>query len=151
MSASVATILAPGETACEGTDRLPRDLRALVHDYGYSVVNQFVSHGIRDASAIRHLIRAVHQGAREPGNKRPAAVNQAGRKAEAALDTWLVTHGATFTARMLIRAIRDSGHTVLPIGGTKAMQAAYTYTSGDVGRRLQAVMDVGDLEAWGER
>jgi len=40
-------------------DGLPADLRALVHDYGYEVVQAFLDHGVRRANQIRHLVETV--------------------------------------------------------------------------------------------
>lgn len=151
----------PGETRCDVVDRLPPALRALVHEYGASVVTSFVENGVRRPEVIRTLIRAVHVGAREPGNARPAAARLPGKGALAHLDAWLVAHGATFTAQMVVRAIRDSGFTVLPtMGPTQTMvQASEAAVSGGNvkctrqekhQRRLQAAMVAGDREAWGD-
>lgn len=40
-------------------DVLPPDLRALVHDYGYNVVNSFRQLGISKAKHIKHLVEVV--------------------------------------------------------------------------------------------
>lgn len=40
-------------------DALSPDLRALVHEYGLSLVHQFLNHGITKPKAIRHLVEYV--------------------------------------------------------------------------------------------
>jgi hypothetical protein len=56
---------------CETLDRLPPATRALVHEFGYSVVRAFDMAGVRDPKTIRVLIYAVWLGARELGNSVP--------------------------------------------------------------------------------
>lgn len=43
----------------EAIDRLSPEQRALVHEYGYAVVNNFMAHGIVKPKAIRHLVETV--------------------------------------------------------------------------------------------
>ena len=57
------------EVSCDVVDALPASTRALVHEFGYSVVRAFDMAGVRDPRVIRRLIHAVWLGAREPGNK----------------------------------------------------------------------------------
>lgn len=44
-------------------DNLPADIRALVHEFNWTMINPFLKAGIRDARQIKHLIRCVVQGA----------------------------------------------------------------------------------------
>jgi hypothetical protein len=44
-------------------DRLPADIRALVHEFNWTMIKPFLEAGVRDARRIRHLIRCVVQGA----------------------------------------------------------------------------------------
>lgn len=50
-------------------DDLSPDLRALVHEYGLTVVDSFMACGVSKAKHIRHLINTVHQGSVEIGNR----------------------------------------------------------------------------------
>lgn len=40
-------------------DALPPEIRALVHAYGYSVVNNFMACGVTKPKHIRHLVETV--------------------------------------------------------------------------------------------
>jgi len=40
-------------------DAMPAELRELVHEYGFNVVDQFMSHGITKERTIRHLVECV--------------------------------------------------------------------------------------------
>jgi hypothetical protein len=48
-------------------DGLPKDVRELVHEYGFTVVKAFLDQKITKASAIRHLIDTVRTGSIDPG------------------------------------------------------------------------------------
>jgi hypothetical protein len=145
----------PEEHPCDLVDRLPKDLRELVHEYGLSIVVTFYNNGIRNPATIRHLVRTARQGAREPGNRR-------GYKSRLAhLDAWLVAQGAGFTARQVVRVIREGNMTVLPMQGpTREMVcasiAAVTPGMGRIGTedkhncRLTAAMTAGDRALWGD-
>lgn len=43
-------------------DNMPADLRALVHEYGLTVVDAFVGHGVTKPRIIRHLVNTVLAG-----------------------------------------------------------------------------------------
>lgn len=45
-------------------DAMPADLRAVVHDEGYSAVRGFLQLGIRDAACIRRAIAYARAGER---------------------------------------------------------------------------------------
>lgn len=40
-------------------DHLPAEMRVLVNEYGYNVVNSFMSHGVTKARSVRHLVETV--------------------------------------------------------------------------------------------
>lgn len=40
-------------------DKLPQDIRSLVHEYGYSVVKSFMDCGVKKPKHIRHLVETV--------------------------------------------------------------------------------------------
>jgi hypothetical protein len=43
----------------DAIDRLPSDLRDLVHEYGYTVVKAHLDLGVRKAKHIRHLVETT--------------------------------------------------------------------------------------------
>jgi hypothetical protein len=149
----------PDEDHCAVVDRLPKDLRALVHDYGYSVVVQFYDAGIQKPGQIRHLIAVARLGAREPGNQRPAKISP-GVRAINALDIALTEAGAGLHARPVARHLRDLGYVIVPrTGPTREMVDASmaTVSAGNLmvskpekhQRRLQAAINAFDAEMWG--
>lgn len=40
-------------------DKLPRDIRELVHDYGYTTVRALMDVGIRKSNHIRHVVETI--------------------------------------------------------------------------------------------
>ena len=54
-------------------DALPKDVRELVHEYGYSVIDAFLCQGVTKASAIKHLIQRVKTGSIDPGTGKGSA------------------------------------------------------------------------------
>lgn len=40
-------------------DDLPPDLRALVNEYGFHVVNTLMAHGVTKAKSIRHIVETL--------------------------------------------------------------------------------------------
>lgn len=160
MSATQKSIFAPqmGEDRCSVVDRLPKALRGLVHEYGYSVVLAFHEAGVRDPNIIRHLIVSVWRGAREPGNKRPGSISAAQRGLNA-LDVTLTALGAGVPAIAVARHLRDFGFTLAPIDGPSAamLEASMaTVTNHDVTvdkagkhhRRLTAALRAADADLW---
>jgi hypothetical protein len=51
-------------------DAMPADIRALVHEYGLTIVDAFLSCGVKKARHIRHLVECVREEGRY-GNSRP--------------------------------------------------------------------------------
>src|ERR1700761_3981407 len=84
----------------EDVDLLPPALRDLVHEFGWSVVRNFLDCGVTDPRRIRHLVHTVWLGPREPGNKRAAGKQVSGSLA--ALDDFLVRHEFPVVGRALI-------------------------------------------------
>lgn len=40
-------------------DRMPSEVRELVHEYGYHVVNTLIQQGIKDPRKIRHIVETI--------------------------------------------------------------------------------------------
>lgn len=43
----------------EGVDRMPQELRALVHEYGLNVVTALLQCGVSKPNRIRHIVETV--------------------------------------------------------------------------------------------
>lgn len=54
-------------------DALSPDLRALVHEEGWHVIDAFLQHGVKRAKSIRHLITVVRHGSFDAGHN-PSAI-----------------------------------------------------------------------------
>jgi len=50
-------------------DRLSPELRAMVHEHGWTIINGFLEVGVTKPKHIRHLISIVRAGAIEIGNR----------------------------------------------------------------------------------
>lgn len=100
---------------CSAIDGVSTDARALVHEFGYSVVRAFDEAGIRNPKIIRNLIYAVWIGAREPGNKPAAASPQVFRALNAA---WPHLQNAEGMHGFLCGVLK---YTVAPILPSRAM------------------------------
>ena len=48
-------------------DRMSRELRACVHEFGLTVVDAFMQCGVTNPRHIRHLVKTVHEGSVEIG------------------------------------------------------------------------------------
>lgn len=116
MSAALRTQCLPGTLPIELVDTWPAGLRALTHEFGFSVVHAFVIAGVTRAGTIRQLVKAVYLGAREPGNARPA-----GSPPVRLLEDALVMHGAPGASRAILAYLRGNHHTVVPIEPTHHM------------------------------
>jgi hypothetical protein len=57
-------------------DALPKEVRELVHEFGYTMIRAFLDLNVTKASAIRHLILQVKRGSLDTGNGKSA---QSGR------------------------------------------------------------------------
>lgn len=59
----------------ERVDAMTPEMRALVHEYGLSIVDAFLDLGIKKPNQIRHIINTVHAGSVEIGNREPPDAN----------------------------------------------------------------------------
>lgn len=147
----------PGEPIMETIDRLPLGLRSCVHDFGFSVVHQFVMQGITSPKTIRHLILTVWGGAREVGNCRQPD-RYAGQGIVAQIDDTLSVHGAPLLGRQVMALLRQKGNTLLSTEPTDEMVIASCSALSDRGTvtyeqkhrlRLRAALRRGDQDRWG--
>ena len=98
---------------CESVDKLPPQLRALVHEFGFSVVKAFLDAGVTKPSSIRHLVHIAWLGAREPGNKRRAPVDGTNKFSDQ-VDDYLIQQGVQMNVRGFVRLLRQANFVMLP-------------------------------------
>lgn len=96
----------------EAIDRLPADLRACVHEFGWAIVNAFLGQGIRSPRTIRFLVKEIWAGARQPTQRSGAY---------ATLDWLLVQAGANISAATLQRILGEYSLAIVPVSPTRKM------------------------------
>lgn len=151
------TMPRPQELPIDVVDRLPANLRACVHDFGFSVVHAFVQAGVSNPRTIRHLVNAVFLGAREEGNRRPD--RRPGSGILSAIDDVLRANGCGAHARTLVSVLRTRGVTLLEMEPTHDMIAASCSALSDKINvvsyehkhrlRLRAALKQSDQDRWG--
>jgi hypothetical protein len=100
------------ERSFQVVDGMTRGLRECVHEFGLPIVDACLAQGVRDPAAIRELVRAVWEGARHTGQRRPPL---------GSLDWLLVQAGANISAATLDRVLRDNSYCIAPMNPTAAM------------------------------
>lgn len=60
-------------------DAMPPEYRSLVHEFGLEIVHEFLAHGVKKPSSIKHLIETV-RGTYADGRPRFAVNQNAGSK-----------------------------------------------------------------------
>jgi hypothetical protein len=93
-------------------DAMSPEMRACVHEFGYSIVAAFAQFGIRNPTAIREITRACWEGPRSPRQRRPV---------NGTLDWLLVQSGAQINAAQLCRVLRMNSLLIVPQTPTKSM------------------------------
>lgn len=106
---------------------MPPELRALVHEFGYAIVNAFLVCGVRKVSTIRHLVMEVWAGARQP--------SQVGG-AEGTLDWVLMQAGAEINAAKLERLLADFNLRIVPAEPSREMIEASMAEVSDFTQRI---------------
>ena len=101
-------------------DRLPRDDRLIVHEFGFSIYRALRQAGVRNPGSMRQLVHEIWQGARgSTSGGKPRGF--AGASNLAALDWMLIQSGATISAACLIRHLRLSGLVIVPLDPSPPM------------------------------
>lgn len=99
----------------EEVERMPRELRDCVHEYGYAIVNACLQAKVTDPRRIHQLVREIWDGARQPSQKR-----KPGGTVE-----WILTQaGAGISAATLIRVLDNDGLVIVPKCPSSEMIAA---------------------------
>ncbi len=90
MGEPAATLMFDREAAADArrvarmnrVDAMAPDLRELMHEFGLSIVDAFLQHGVTRPKSIRHLINAVRNGSVEIGNRddAPSLMREADRR-----------------------------------------------------------------------
>lgn len=97
------------------TDHMSRELRLCVHEFGLTIVEHLMKHGVTSPSAIRELVCVIWEGARQPaqstlkGNSHHFA-----RGALARLDWALIQASSPIGAVGLVRHLADKSFVLVP-------------------------------------
>lgn len=103
------------QQACEFVDRMSPELRECVHEFSLSIVIACLTQGIRSPRAIRHLVKEIWAGARQPTQSSGAYET---------LDWVLAQAGAEISARKLRRILAEYSLVIVPLSPTRKMIAA---------------------------
>lgn len=123
--------LSPHQPAtCDSVDAMSPENRALVHEFGYSVVRAFHDAGVTNPAKIRRLVHVVWMGAREPGNRPAAAAPQIVR---ALNSVWPHLRNAEALVGFLHGPVQ---YTIAPLFPSAVMTAA----SGGFDHRVEAAL-----------
>lgn len=124
-------LIPAGTTAsCEAVDDLPPKVRALIHEFGFAVVQAFVNAGIHNPKVIRRLIYAVWLGPRELANVPSHHRNHI--PTLATLDLALTT-GRIPNAAALVQYLRGISTTIVPWEPSGGMVRASIEETGRLG------------------
>jgi hypothetical protein len=102
----------PRHRALETTDKLPPQLRSLVHEYGLPIITTCVKHGVTNPAKIRELVRDIWAGARQ---------TQQNGSAHETLDWLLMQAGANISAKKLRRFLADNNLVICSAEPTRPM------------------------------
>lgn len=153
--------LDPGDgaaTAMDIVDAMPREMRALVHDYGLAPVIACVQAGVTKPRQIRNIIATVRNSGRGAMQAMPKEARARGASLLSGLDPWLIQQRAGCSGRQVVRMIRDQGYVVVPASPTDGMVHASVAALQNVLRRvdvhekhkmrLQAALTAGHSAMW---
>lgn len=135
-SATAITKLPPSAyRGLELTDAMPRELRALVHEFGFPIVHAFIeAGGIRDPRKIRHLVKTCWDGPRSYGDGAQSRKARGGRSPVLdKLDWLLIQSGSAISAETLLRVLRETGLVIVPLVPTDYMVDASIEATGQMG------------------
>lgn len=159
--AATNTVVNPSQLSLsndiENVDNLPPAFRALVHEFGWSIVRAFMDCGMTQPHRIRHLIHTVWQGNKEPANKRKSA--GPGSRALSSLDDLLIQSGSSVNAQTVIGLLRSADLAAVIRDPTPNMIAASSNAldEANTGRvtheqkhqlRLRAAIRRGEADLW---
>lgn len=132
------------------TDAMPPDLRAVVHEFGFPIVDAFLTLGIRQPRHIRHLVTTCWLGARSNLDG-----NRGGMTGQ--LDSLLIQSGAALSADALLRFLKQQNRVILELHPTDIMVDASIEETANLGlvskrekhaARLKAALRAGAVRAW---
>lgn len=106
----------------EAVDKMPSELRACVHEFGYAIVNAFVIAGISNPATIRRLVFECWNGARQPRQR--GGLNKSHSPVLDQLDWILVQAKAEINAKALIRLLDQNSMVIVPKEPSPAMVRA---------------------------
>lgn len=117
-------------TGLDKTDAMPAGLRACVHEFGFAIVDAFVTLGITNPRHIRHLVVTCWQGARSPIDSSRTAPGSA---LLGQIDWLMIQAGAGISAKTLSRVLFQSGFAIAPLSPSDRMVDASIEATGEMG------------------
>lgn len=116
------SLSAKRQFSLDRVDSMNTSHRELVHEFGLSIVNAFIKHGITSPVVIREIMREVWGGARQAGQR----VGTLG-----SLDSLLINSGSSLTASGLQWFLADNHHFIVSSEPSRAMiEASMSEVSG---------------------
>ena len=126
-------------------DKLTRDQRECVHEFGFAIVKACMDMGITQPNRIRFLVHTIWSGARQPGQR----MGKGSTSAIAKLDWLLLQQNCEIPAKTLLRTLADDNFFFVPRNPTATMIEASMDATNHFGivskrekhqRRLQAAI-----------
>jgi hypothetical protein len=102
-------------------DAMPKELRALVHEHGLTVIQAFVDSGLTKPKAINHIIDTIHRGSTEIGLRESNIIYKNNPFAESILDEILNALRAPPIAVQIINYLLRRGKVITPTEPTEKM------------------------------
>lgn len=104
----------------ETIDKMPRELKSCVHEFGLPIVNSLVCAGITKPSVIRQIVHEIWCGTRETWMQNGGGFH--GMMAK--LDAVLVHGNVPMNAATLARIMHSSGFVIVPATALACMVTA---------------------------
>ena len=124
---SLSRAKAQSYEACALVDRMTPELRECVHEFGLAIVTACMCQGIKSPRSIRHLVKEIWAGARQPQQRSGAYQT---------LDWILIQAGAQISAAKLRRVLAEYSLVIVPTSPTKAMISASMAEVSDFTQRV---------------
>lgn len=108
----VPVISARRQRAWNDVDAMSPEWRALVHEYGYAIVDACRNCGVTEPRRVHELVRVIWDGARSDWDK---------RRRVGVLDWLLIQAGSPLSAAAISRILANEHLAILPLTPTRPM------------------------------
>jgi hypothetical protein len=102
-------------------DAMPKELRALVHEHGLTVIQAFVDGGLTKPKSINHIIDTIRRGSGEIGPRESNIIHRKNSFAESTIDEILNALHAPPIAVQIINYLLRRGKVITPTEPTEKM------------------------------